>query len=98
LRPRPSYEQAKEYPLTRREKPGAQLNWRVEKMKLIKVGTRSTASPSSSAPNLTNAPASAPTASIIYNGGLESKFAASTWRSKGADALTKDQKASTENW
>ena len=29
------YEQAKEYPLTRRENPNAQLNWRVEKMKLI---------------------------------------------------------------
>ena len=30
------YEQAKEYPLRRRENPKAQLNWRVEKMKLSK--------------------------------------------------------------
>ncbi len=30
------YEDAKEYPLTRRENPKAPLNWRVEKMKLSK--------------------------------------------------------------
>jgi predicted helicase len=30
------YEQAKEYPLKRRENPKAPLNWRVEKMKLSK--------------------------------------------------------------
>jgi predicted helicase len=33
------YEQAKEYPLTRREKPGTQLNWRVEKMRLTRDKT-----------------------------------------------------------
>jgi predicted helicase len=33
------YEQAKEYPLTRREKPDTQLNWRVEKMKLTRDKT-----------------------------------------------------------
>lgn len=30
------YEQAKEDPLTRREKPGTQLNWRVEKMRVTR--------------------------------------------------------------
>jgi predicted helicase len=33
------YEQAKEYPLTRREKPGTQLNWHVEKMRLTRDKT-----------------------------------------------------------
>jgi predicted helicase len=33
------YEQAKEYPLTRREKPDTQLNWRVEKMRLTRDKT-----------------------------------------------------------
>jgi predicted helicase len=61
------YEQAKEYPLTRRENPSAQLNWRVEKMKLIKVGTRFTASHSPSDPKAGNPAEPAPTASIVYN-------------------------------
>jgi len=61
------YEQAKEYPLIRREKPDTQLNWRVEKMKLIKVGTRSTVSHSSSAAKPATASDPAPTATIIYN-------------------------------
>ena len=61
------YEQAKEYPLTRRENPKAQLNWRVEKMKLIKVGTRSTASHSPSDPKAGAPTEAAPTASIVYN-------------------------------
>ncbi len=33
------YEQAKEYPVARRENPDAQLNWRVEKMKLTRDKT-----------------------------------------------------------
>jgi predicted helicase len=61
------YEQAKEYPFTRRENPSAQLNWRVEKMKLIKVGTRSTASHSPSDPKAGAPTEPAPTASIVYN-------------------------------
>ena len=61
------YEQAKEYSLTRRENPKAQLHWRVEKMKLIKVGTSSTASHSPSDPKAGVPTEPAPTASIVYN-------------------------------
>ena len=59
------YEQAKEYLLQRRENPQAPLNWRVEKMKL--VGTRSTASPSSSEKQVRDGVESVPTISLIYN-------------------------------
>ena len=67
------HEQAKEYPLARRENPNAQLNWRVEKMKLIKPGRTSVpASPDRPGPKEKFGLAGtlalpAPTATIIYN-------------------------------
>ena len=66
-------EQQPEYPLRCRENPKSLLNWRVEKMKLIKPGRASVpASPDSSEPQRKRGLARtlalpAPTATRIYN-------------------------------
>ena len=62
-----NFESAKEYKLERQENKAVKLDWRVEAMKLSKVGTRSTASHTSPQKKIGDAVESVPTDSIIYN-------------------------------
>ena len=62
-----NYESAKEFPLPRQENKAVKLDWRVEAMKLVKEGTRSTASQNSPKKKIRDAVESVPADSIIYN-------------------------------